>query len=529
MAQVHGGRLVAQALRRHGVQHVFTHPGSHIQAIYDGCLDEGIAVVDTRHEQTAGHAAEGVARMTGRAGVALVSAGPGATNVVTAIANARRAGLPLVCIGGTAPQELSHMGSFQDFDASYLFAPITKWSARCTTPSRLIEYVDSAFNRAQAGAPGPVYLEVPLDVLMAFADDETPRTAPQVAPRPGPSEQQLVALGEMLRRAGKPVVLVGSQLGLSPASTVLERFCDRVEVPIYLNGMARGALPVGHSCLFTHTRKQALGQADLIVLCGTEFDFRVEYGSADVWNPKATVVHVNLEAETLGHNRAVDLAIQSDSGLLFEGILRVVPKKSCPEWMSSLRELEAQAAAAFETELGNSEGLTAQKVCLEVSKRLGGRDAVITDGGEFGSVARRSISVGWPQRWLDAGPLGTPGVGPGFAMAAALSEPEGRAVLLSGDGAFGFHAMDFEAIVRHGLRVVTIIGNDAGFAQTRNSQVALYGKERVVATDLEHARYDKVVTALGGAGFWVESEDDLGEALDQAFASELPACVNVKL
>lgn len=530
MTLVHGGRLVAQALRRQGVQHVFTLCGAHIQAIYDGCIDEGIRVVDTRHEQTAGHAAEAVARLTGQPGVVLVNAGPGTTSVVTALANAKQAGSPLVCIGGTGPRELSHMGSFQDFESETLLRPLTKWSARVSAPERLMEYVDTAFNRASAGSPGPVYLEIPVDVLMAFAEDTLPRTAPQLIARPAPSETQLLELTALLKRSGKPVFLIGSQFAGTADRTLLERLCDRLEVPIYLNGLAKGALPEDHPCAFARTRKEALRQADLIVLCGTPFDFRVEYGRPDVWNPDATVVQVNVEAEALGHNRSVDLAIHADTAAVLEGLDRHAAKKSCPEWSRSLRELEQEHKSKLEAELGAAEGkLTALRLAWALARHVRESDLFVADGGDFPAQAGAVLPVRWPGAWLDAGPFGTQGVGPGYAMAAASLRPDQRTVLLSGDAAFGCHALEFEAMVRHGLSVVAVIGNDAGWSATRRSQAQLYGSDRAVASGLSPSRYEAVVAAMGGAGYWVEKESELEPALKAAFAGKVPACVNVRL
>ena len=246
MAQVHGGRLVSKALARHGVTHLFTLCGGHIQAIYDGCLDDGIRVVDVRHEQTAGHAADGYARVTGKPGVCAVTAGPGVTDVVTAVANAQRAGIPMIVIGGAGPRILQDMGSLQDMNHVELMRPITKWSVAVPSTDRIQEYIDSAMRIAQANVPGPVFLEMPLDLLMNFADDTTPPTAPAAPPRPGGDPALIKQTAELLRASERPMFIVGTQLRWSPRREGLRAFADAVQAPYYLNGMARGGLPHAH-------------------------------------------------------------------------------------------------------------------------------------------------------------------------------------------------------------------------------------------------------------------------------------------
>jgi acetolactate synthase-1/2/3 large subunit len=304
MANFHGGRLVARALKRHGATHLFTLCGGHIQSIYDGCLDEGIAVIDVRHEQTAGHAADAYARISRRPGVCAVTAGPGVTDVVTAVANAQRAGVPLVCIGGAGPVQLTDMGSLQDMDAVALMGPITKASLRVTETRRLEEYVDSAFRIAQAGVPGPVFLELPLDVLMNMAP-ESAVTAPEPPPRPGPDPDALEKAAALLKKAERPVFLIGSELRFSPAPDALRDLVLGVEAPVFVSGMARGALPAAEPCFFARARKLALSSCDLLIAVGIPFDFRVDYGRSVAANAK--IVHVGLDPDSLGKNKSADL------------------------------------------------------------------------------------------------------------------------------------------------------------------------------------------------------------------------------
>jgi acetolactate synthase I/II/III large subunit len=528
MAQVHGGRLVSKALARHGVTHLFTLCGGHIQAIYDGCLDDGIRVVDVRHEQTAGHAADGYARVTGRPGVCAVTAGPGVTDVVTAVANAQRAGIPIVVIGGAGPRALADMGSLQDMNHVELMRPITKWSVSVPSTDRIQEYIDSAFRIAQANVPGPVFLEIPLDLLINFAGDDLPATSPAAPARPGGDPASIARAAAMLRESERPMFIIGSQLRWSPRRDALRRLADAVQAPFYLNGMARGGLPHEHPGLMSRSRRFALSQTDLCIVLGTPFDFRLEYGRAI--NPTARVIQVDLDGNELGRNRRIELGIDGDSGVVMEQLLAEIQTKTSAPWLSAVREAEDRSRAKMLAEIeGSGDPPNPLRVCAELGKRLGKDDIVIGDGGDFVATAANVLKLQWPQLWMDPGPLGTLGVGPGYAMAAKLARPEANVVLVYGDGSFGFHALEFEAMVRQGIPVVSVIGNDAAWTQIRRGQVEFYGEARSPATSLSFTRYERVVEALGGFGAYVERLDELGPALDEAFRCGKPACVNVKI
>lgn len=534
MAFVHGGRLVAQALKRHGTTHLFTLCGGHIQAIYDGCLDEGIRVVDVRHEQTAGHAADGYARVTGRPGVCAVTAGPGVTDVVTAIANAQRAQIPLVCIGGAGPKVLCDMGSLQDMDHVALMRPITKWSVQVPETRRIAEYIDAAFRVAQANVPGPVFLEMPLDLLMNMHEDtDLPATRPlEEPPRPAADPRAVAKAAELLKGAQRPCFLVGSQLRWSPSRERIAAVLDRLGAPVFLNGMARGTLPHAHPLLFSRSRRFALSQADVVFVLGTPFDFRVDYGRSPTWNESAKIVQIDLDGAELGRNRRVDVPIHADSGIALEQLARELgdAKPAFEAWVSAVRADEDKRRAKMQLEIdSNDSPPNPLRVCAELGKRLKANDIVIGDGGDFVATAAYVLKLQHPQLWMDPGPLGTLGVGPGYAMAAKLARPDANVVLVYGDGSFGLHGIEFEAMARQDIPVIALIGNDAGWTQIRRGQVEIYGEGRAVATGLDYTRYEKIVEACGGRGFWVETIDQLGPALDEAFASKKPACVNVKI
>ncbi|MEM1413954.1 MAG: thiamine pyrophosphate-binding protein [Myxococcota bacterium] len=526
----HGGREVARALAAEGATHVFTLCGGHIQNIYDGCLDEGIRVVDVRHEQTAGHAADGWARVTGKPGVALVTAGPGVTDVVTAAANAHRAGVPMLIIGGAGPTVNQHQGSLQDMDHVELMRPITKWSARVNQRNRVGEYVRMAFRHAMTGVPGPVFLELPLDVLM-IGGKEKDAPAPEryraqfpAAPDPRAVERAAALLAE----AERPMLVVGSQLRWSADRGALARLVKRFPVPTFVNGMARGALRPEDPCFLKRTRSWALKKTDLLLLFGTPFDFRMKYGKAV--HPDAKVVQVDLDGAVVAHNKEVDVGAVGDTGLFLAGLEAALPERAPTGWLAEVRAEETTKLDAMAAEMGSdADPPNPLRVCAEVARFVEDDSVVVGDGGDFVATAAYTLPVRWPGVWMDPGPLGTLGVGPGYAMAAKLARPGARVILMYGDGSFGLHGLEFEAFARQGIKVVGVVGNDAGWTQILRGQRQIFGEDRVVATQLAHTRYDRVVEACGGRGFWVESCEGLRPALEEAFACPEPALVNVKI
>lgn len=555
---MHGGRLVARALRSEGVECLFTLCGGHIQSIYDGCLDEGIRVVDTRHEQTSAHAADGWARVTGRPGVCAVTAGPGVTDAVTAVANAYRAGVPMVCLGGAGPRVFTHMGSLQDMDHVELMRPITKWAATVTETRRLPEFLTMAFRKAMSGVPGPVFLELPLDILMEMVDADAVAwpTAYRTHARPGLDPEYVSEAVELLRNAERPMAIVGSQIRWSqdPQGT-LEAFL-KTGIPTYVNGMARGLVDPKGPHFRNRTRKHCLKNADLIIICGTPFDFRLSYGQSKPIEPgnqaghagtlmvklarpvisdTARIIQVDLDGDEVGRNRVqgVDVGLVGDTGLLLasltDGLSDLDPGR-LDAWNA---DVDAQETKAWE-KMGKEISLETNppnplRVCDAVNAFLRPGDIVVGDGGDFVGTAAYVLRPHGLATWMDPGPLGTLGVGPGYAMAAKLARPDARVILMFGDGSFGLNAMEFEAMVRQGIKVVGIIGNDAAWTQILRGQRQIYGKDRLVATTLDYTHYEKVVEACGGHGEYVERCEDLHGALERAFAAEGPAVVNVKI
>ena len=526
----HGGRIVARAIKAEGVDHVFTLCGGHIQNIYDGCLDEGIRVVDVRHEQTAGHAADGWARVTGKPGVALVTAGPGVTDVVTAAANAQRAGVPMVIIGGAGPSVNKHQGSLQDMDHVELMRPITKWSASVPQTKRLGEYMEMAFRHAMTGVPGPVFLEMPLDILMmggkeTEAGDPTRYRAQYNA---APDPKAIEAAAKILETAERPMLVVGSQLRWSSNRDALGEFIKHFELPVFVNGMARGAVHPDSPCFVKRTRSWALKKSDAVFIFGTPSDFRLKYGKAI--NPDAKIVQVDLDGSILGHNRNVDLSIVGDTGEVLAALQASIKASTGGDWLAEVRAEDRKKIEAMEVEM-NADGDPPNplRVCAEVAKFVEDDTIVVGDGGDFVATAAYTLPVRWPGVWMDPGPLGTLGVGPGYAMAAKLARPNSRVILMYGDGSFGLHGLEFEAMARQGIKVVGVIGNDAAWTQILRGQKQIFGEKRCVATKLDYTPYEKVVEACGGRGFAVETCADLPKALQAAFDCPEPALVNVKI
>jgi acetolactate synthase-1/2/3 large subunit len=537
MGTIHGGRLVARALRAENVSFVFTLCGGHVMSIYDGCLDEGIGVIDVRHEQTAGHAADGWARVTGNPGVAIVTAGPGLTDTVTAVASAYRANVPMIVIGGQGPRIFADMGSLQDMNHVELMRPITKWAATVPESRRLGEYVATAFRKATTNVPGPVFLEMPLDLLFDAIDEDRAvmpsayRSEAGIAGDPRAVERAFA----LLQAAERPVALVGSQYWFSRRRDAYEPFVDTFGIPVYVNGAARGSLPPGHPFFFQQTRKDALRGADVVLIFGTPLDFRLGYGRESHLPPGVKLVQVDLDGAELGRNRACDVGIVGDTGLVMAQLTDLAESERFQSglyraWVGDLRRREEEKWEKMQAGMNSdAEPIDPLRVCREIDAIVDDDTILIGDGGDFVGTAAYTVRPRKPGHWLDPGPLGTLGVGPGYAMAAKLASPRSTVLILYGDGAFGLHAMEFEAMARQKINVVGVVGNDAGWMQIRRGQEQLYGPDRTPATALAYTRYDRVVEALGGHGEYVEKPSELRPALERALAAGKPALVNVKL
>jgi acetolactate synthase-1/2/3 large subunit len=515
-----GGKLVARALKKAGVDCIFTLSGGHVMAIYDGCLNEGIRVIDVRHEQAAVHAADAYARLhPGRVGVAVLTAGPGATDGVTGIANAWRANSPILVIGGQGPLANLRRGSLQEMDHISVMRPITKWANACYASDRLGEFCEEAIRFALAGNPGPSYLEVPIDVLGGPVNLETAYCpAPMAPPRTRPDEATVRAAIALLKEAKMPMVMAGTGVKWSNGSAAMNRFLEATKMPCYCNGMGRGTVPHDSPYFFNRTRRDYMEATDCVVLAGSLLDFRMRFGKSIPATAK--IIQMDLDATLIGQNRRADVGMVGDLGLIFESMLEVMAKDGVKiDHTAIVKEWRAKEVAeeeALAANLNSSETpIDPMRLCKEIAD-------IVAKAAKVVPVPKNGL-------WMDPGPLGTLGVGMPFAIAAQLANPGRRVLIIYGDGSFGLNGFEYDTAIRHGLPIVGIIGNDAAWGQMMRPQVMMYGRERLVATELAPTRYDKVVEALGGHGELVTEPDQIRPALERAYASGKAACVNVMI
>ena len=532
MGLIHGGWLIAKILKREGVEVVFTLSGGHIAGIYDGCLREGIRVVDTRHEQAAVHAAEGWAKSTRQPGVALLTAGPGVTDGVTGVANAYLANSPILVIGGAAPLGLWDRGALQEMNQIDLLRPITKWSRTVHETSRLAEYTAAAFRQMLNGKPGPVFLEVPMDILNNFADTETlfepgEPTNYRAGGRSVADPELILKAASLLEKAQRPVIMAGTTVWWCDAAEPLRRLAERIEAPVFLNGAGRGCLPPTHPLFFTSARRKALESADTILAIGTRLDFRLNHGQPPLIPAEAKLLWFDLAGEDVGVNRGADVGLVGDVGLSMAQLCEATKQARHEDWLSFIRAEEKKGLERDSAALNSAAvPIHPMRLCREISDFIDEDTTVVGDGGDIVSYGGRVINVAKPGYWLDPGPMGCLGTGTGFAMAAQIARPGKKVLILHGDGAFGLNGMEFESMVRQKLPIVSIIGNDGAWGQIKHPQKAIIG--HTTAAELTPGiRYDKMVEALGGYGELVERPEDIRPALERAFASGLPACINV--
>lgn len=533
----HGGKLAAKALKAAGVEVVFTLSGGHVMGIYDGCLDEGIEVIDVRHEQAAVHAADAWARLhPGRVGVAILTAGPGVTDGVTGVANAWRANSPILVFGGQGPFNNLRRGSLQEMDHVSMMRPISKWADACYQTHRIAEYIELAVRTALSGVPGPAFLEIPMDVLHAPVELDTIKIPPFRDYRVGSAapSRHLEEAATLLATAERPLLMAGTSLKWSGGRESLRRFVEATAIPCFTNGMARGQLPMSHPQFFNRSRKDALNLADIVVLAGTPLDFRMRFGGSIPADTR--IIQLDLDETLIGQNRPADVGLVGNLGVNLDALLAALHDAGttvdASAWSAELRELEDKAEAALATQLTSGEvPIDPLRLCSEVADFVAGDDSmiIIGDGGDIVAQVSKVLRVPDGGTWMDPGPLGTLGVGMPFALAAQRAYPDRRVLIVYGDGSFGLNGFEYDTAVRFGLPIVGVVGNDSAWGQMMRPQSMLYGEDRLVATRLSYTRYDKVVEALGGHGEHVIEPDEIRPALERAFASGKPALVNVEI
>ena len=523
---ISGGHLVAKALKAEGVDTIFTLCGGHIIDIYDGCLDENIRIVDVRHEQVAAHAADGYARQTGRLGCVVTTAGPGCTNAMTGIATAFRSESPVLHIGGQGALSQHKMGSLQDLPHVAILAPITKFSASVRSTERVADMIAMAARECFAGAPGPCYLEIPRDVLdrEVMVDDVT-------IPVPGQYRGSTRSLGdpadierlaEILVNAERPAILLGTQVWSARGHVEAIALVRALNIPVYFNGAARGILPPGDPHHFHRTRRDAFNKADVIVIVGTPFDFRMGYGKR--LRKSATVIQIDLDYRTVGKNRDISLGLVGDPGAILGAVLDATTASrgngslSRKAWMEELRLLETQKTEKLMPQFTTDKSpISPYRVAWELNEFLCDDTVYIGDGGDVVTISAQAVQPRSPGNWMDPGALGSLGVGTGFAIATKLVHPDKEVLCYYGDGSFGMTAFDMETANRFGAPYIAVIGNNSAMNQIRFGQITKYGEERGDTGNLlGDVPFSKFGEMLGGYGEEVTEAARIAPALQRA-------------
>jgi acetolactate synthase-1/2/3 large subunit len=527
VTELHGGRLIARCLKAHGVSKLFTLSGGHLFSIYDGCREEGIDIIDVRHEQTAAFAAEGWAKVTRTVGVCALTAGPGVTNGMSAIASAAQNHSPVLVLGGRAPQFRWGQGSLQEIDHVPFVRPLVKLAATPEGTAEIPGLVDEAIRCALEPHSGPTFIDFPLDhVFMQAAEPEPPE--PPSRP-PGGSVADGRALeraAALLRDAERPVVMAGTGLYWGHGEDSLRALAEELEIPVFLNGLARGCLPADHKLFFSRVRGSALGQADVALVIGVPLDFRLGFGAS--FAPDTEIVVIDVAEPERDHPRPVAAELYGALPATLDALRTgAAGAEKHTGWVASLRSAEAEKRTAEVPELTDPRSpLHPMRVYGELAGLLDRDAIVIGDGGDFVSYAGRMIDSYQPGCWLDPGPFGCLGSGPGYALAAKLAHPDRQVVLLLGDGAFGFSGMEFDTLARHGVAVIGVMGNNGIWGLEKHPMEFLYGYS--VAAELRpETRYDQVVEALGGYGELVREPDELVPAFRRAIESGQPSLINV--
>jgi acetolactate synthase-1/2/3 large subunit len=523
-ATVNAGHLIARRLRASGIDTIFTLSGGHLFSIYDGCRAEGIRLIDTRHEQTAAFAAEGWSKVTRIPGVAALTAGPGVTNGMSAMAAAQQNQSPLVILGGRAPALRWGQGSLQEIDHVPFVAPLTRYAATAQSADTVAEHIDDAL-RAAVGAPsGVAFVDFPMDHVFSEAHDAgAPGALAQPPTAVQPDGNALDAAAALLSAAQRPVIMAGTNVWWGHAEVALLRLAEASRIPVLMNGMARGTVPADHELAFSRARSKALGEADVALVVGVPMDFRLGFGK--VFGADTQLIAADRITPKRPHPRAVAAELYGDLPTVLSA-LAGSGSTGREAWIDELRAVESAARAAEQAELTDDRTpLHPMRVYAELAPLLDRDAIVVIDAGDFGSYAGRVIDSYVPGAWLDSGPFGCLGSGPGYALAAKLARPDRQVVLVQGDGAFGFSGMEWDTLVRHGVQVVSVIGNNGIWALEKHPMEMIYGYS-VVAELRPGTRYDEVARALGGHGELVSTPAQLRPALERAFSSGLPAVVN---
>lgn len=528
-----GGQLLVDALKRRGIVNIFTLSGLQTQSIYDACIDEGIRLIDTRHEQTAVFMADGWARSTGRPGVALLSAGPGLTNGITGLVNAYASSSPAIVIAGKSSLSQKGMGAFQEVDQLPLVKPITKWAASVTKTSEIAKYLDQAFTQATSGRPGPTYIDIPVDVLTGEAvKGSSSRDRLHDTDTRGDFKSSVKYAFELLASAERPIVLAGSDIRWGNAGKKLKALIESMSTPLLTIDMAKGVIPDDHPLCFGPVWT-GLKYADVILICGASLDYRLSYGQLPMFNKDAKIIQIDRDAADLGRSRQIDAGISGDITIILEMMNYLARKAELPDrrdWIDECQACTRQHYDRISPSMDSSDvPIQPLRLCKDIKEFLDRDATIVVDGGDTSVFGRAVLESYYPGYWLDVGPLWCIGIGVPFGLAAKLARPSKQVLVLSGDGSFGFGVFEYNTALRHNIPIVSVVNNDGAWGMIKHDQEDSFGQHRVTGTELGITRYDKIVEALGGYGEYVEDPNEVIPAIKRAFASGVPACVNVRV
>ncbi|MCH7582845.1 MAG: thiamine pyrophosphate-binding protein [Acidobacteria bacterium] len=531
MAQIHGGQIIARALESEGVDIIFTLTGGHIVPILDGCIQEGIRVVDVRHEQAATHAAEAYSRLTGKLGVAVVTAGPGVTDTITGVATGFYGSTPMLVIGGRHMIRQELKGGLQEMDHVRLFRSITRWAATAWQVDRLADYIATAARHAFEGRGGPVFLDVPMDVQFDMVEETAVSfpTSYRASAGFGADADTLDQIIGTLRDADRIMVFagVGSRSG---EPNRLADLAELIQAPTYVNSRARGSLPHRHPLLGNYRRSQAMAEADVVLALGVDWDFRTGYG--EKISDDATVIQIDADPVKVGWNRPAHVGVVADPMTVVRQLVAKadhIRREETPLWTTEIMDAEAEKAAdALVEATDDSSPVMPQRFAKEVAEFFGPDSIVAVDGGDIVSTTARWLQTSTAGHVLDPGPFGTLGTGPPYAIAAKSVFPEKMVGIVFGDGGFGFNGMEYDTMVRLGLPIIGVVGNNGVWSNIKTFHKMAY-PERLVATDLGIRPYHEMVKGLGGYGEFVDDPNEIRPALERAKESGQPSLINVHI
>jgi thiamine pyrophosphate-dependent acetolactate synthase large subunit-like protein len=530
MATITGSEVLAKALRTQGVDTMFYLMGGPMLETEAACIQLGIRAIDHRHEQAAAFAAHAYTRILRRPGVCMGASGPGATNLLTGVATAFTDCAPLVAIGGSSPRVYLGMEAFQEIDQLAVFKPVTKWAERVYDARRIPDVVASAFRQATSGRPGPVYLDLPGDVLGEKVEEDAVTYAPswKASPRTLGDTGAIKEAIALLAKAQRPIIVAGSGVWWSDGGTALRAFVEATGIPFWTKPISRGLIPEDHALSFLNARSKAFTETDCVLAVGTRFDWMIQFGRPPRFAADMKVIHVDVNPAELGHNREVDVPIAGDARAVLEQLTAEAAGKIRPNmyasWTGKLRTLDAEKGADQDKAMSSDElPMHPLRLCKEVRDFIR-RDAIlVVDGQEILNFGRQAIPTYTAGHRLNSGAFGTMGVGLPYGVGAKVAKPEAQVLVLHGDGSFGINVMDIDTAVRHKIPVVCVISNNGGWTADAPWTRPLPKPGR----NLGYTRYDRLAIDLGAHGEHVEKPHDVRPALERAFASGKPAVVNV--